>query len=240
MRQCCNRIPSASLSWEIDSIWRKTRSNSSGTWEWQLAGPCARAMSIYWNYRISNENNTGFLFRERLRSAPERISAVSENRWRTRSRTKEHATGQRAVAHTRWLCAREKEREEEEKQRECAWVRDREREKERERRRGSEKQRRSVWRHVQSVGDLRNKCIAFVLYVDARFYCTSKTHIVVDRLTLDSRYLSFVSSNMRTPPLILKFHRREQNFSLIVSYLVKCCYNYCSNFKTTIYTVRLV
>lgn len=42
-------------------------------------------------------------------SAPERISAVSENR-RIGSRTKEHATGQRAVAHTRRLCAREKER----------------------------------------------------------------------------------------------------------------------------------
>jgi len=55
----------------------------------------------------------------------ERISAVSENRWRTESRTKEHATGQRAVAHTRRLCTREKEKE---KHRE----REREREKERE------------------------------------------------------------------------------------------------------------
>lgn len=73
----------------------------------------ASAMSIYWNYRISSGNNTGFLFRGYRSAVPERISAVSENRRRTGSRTKEHATGQRAVAHARRLLGTHGRRKEE-------------------------------------------------------------------------------------------------------------------------------
>jgi len=101
-----------------------------------------RAMSIYWNYRIFRGNNTGFLFRGRRSGVPERISTVSENRRRAGSRTKEHATGQRAVAHSHRLWERRRER---------GW----ERERERERERGSE----CAWRVEEGKKQPKNACV---------------------------------------------------------------------------------